>query len=43
MIFLGRGGVQVVFMLAFYSNDLSSDLDDAYSYFCKICVWKDRR
>ena len=35
---MGRGGGQVVSVLAFYSDDLSSNPADAYSFFCKICV-----
>ena len=35
---LGRGGGQVVSVLAFYSNDPSSNPADAYSFFCRICV-----
>ena len=34
----GRGGGQVVSVLAFYSNDLSSNPADVNSFFCKICV-----
>ena len=34
-----RGGGQVVSVFAF-SNDLSSNPPNAYSFFCKICVWK---
>ena len=30
---MGRGGVQVVNVLALYSNDLSSNPDEAYSFF----------
>ena len=40
---LGRGGGQVVSVLAFYSNDPSSNPADAYSFFCRICVWKERK
>ena len=42
-VYKGRGGGQVVSMLAFYSNDLSSNPAEAYSFFCKICVWKERK
>ena len=35
-----RGGGQVVSMFAFYSDDPSSNLADAYNFFCNICVWK---
>ena len=38
---LGRGGGQVVSMQVFYSNILSSNPSDAYSFCCKICVWKE--
>ena len=31
-----RGGGQVVSMLAFYSNDLSSNPADVNSFFCKF-------
>ena len=37
---MGRGGGQVVSVLDFYSNDPSSNPAEAYSFFCKICVWK---
>ena len=37
----GFDGGQVVSLLAFYSNDPSSNPPDAYSFICKICVWKD--
>ena len=36
----GRGGGQVVSLLAFYSDDPISSPTDAYSFICKICVWK---
>ena len=39
---MGRGGGQVVSMLAFYSNDPSSNSADAYSFLCKSCGWKER-
>ena len=39
----GRGGGQVVSVLAFYSDDLSSSPADAHSFFCKISVWKERK
>ena len=35
------GGGQVVSMLAFYSDNPSSNPTEAYSLYCKICVWKD--
>ena len=34
---MGRGGGQVVSVLTFYSDDLSLNPAEAYSYFCKIC------
>ena len=37
---MGQGGDQVVSVLAFYSDDLSLDPAEAYSFFCKNCVWK---
>ena len=37
------GGGQVVSMLAFYSDDPSSNPTNAYSFFCKICVWKEQK
>ena len=33
LLFLGRGGGQVVSVLAIYSNDLSSNPAEAYSFF----------
>ena len=38
---MGRGGGQVVSMLSFYSDDPSSIPAEAYSFLCKICVWKE--
>ena len=38
-----KGAAVVVSVLAFYSNDPSSNPADAYSFFCKICVWKERK
>ena len=35
---MGQGGDQVVSVLAFYSDDLSLDPAEAYSFFCKNCV-----
>ena len=35
---LGRGGGQVVSVLAFYSEDQSSNHAEAYSLLCKMCV-----
>ena len=40
---LGRGGGKVVTVLAFYSDDSSLNPAEAYSFFCKICVWKERK
>ena len=40
---MGRGGGQVVSLLAFYSDDPSSNLAEAYWFFCKFCVWKERK
>ena len=37
------GGGLVVSMLAFYSDDLSSNPAEAYSYFCNKVVRKDRK
>ena len=34
-------GSQVVSVLAFYSYDPSSNLTHVFSFFCKICIWKD--
>ena len=34
-------GSQVVSVLAFYSYDPSSNLTHVFSFFCKICMWKD--
>ena len=35
----GRGG-QVVSVLPFYSDNPSSSLAEAYSFFCINCIWK---
>ena len=35
---MGRGG-QVVSVLAFYSDNPSSNPADTYRFFCKICFW----
>ena len=40
---MGRGGGQVVSVLAFYSNDPSLNPAEDYSFNCKICVWKERK
>ena len=37
------GGGQVVSMLALYSDDLCSNPADGYSFFFKICIWKERK
>ena len=39
----GRGGGQVVSVLAFYSDDQSLNPADTFSFFCKICVWKEQK
>ena len=39
----GRGGGQVVSVLAFYSDDPSSNPAEAYSLFSVQCVGKDRK
>ena len=39
---MGRGGGQVVSVLAYYSDDLSTNPAEAYSFFYKIFAWKDR-
>ena len=40
----GRGGGgQVVNVLAFYPCGLSSNPTEAYSFFHKMCVWKERK
>ena len=41
LIFLGCG--LVVSMLAFYSNDPSSDPAEAYSFFCEMSVLNKRK
>ena len=40
---VGRGGGQVVSVLAFYSNDPSSNRSEAYRFLCKFFVWKARK
>ena len=40
---MDRGGGQVVSVLAFYSENSSSNSTEAYVFFCKICVWKEWR
>ena len=41
---MGRGGGgQVVSVLAFYSDDPSSDPAEACNFFCKICVIKEKK
>ena len=37
---MGRGGGQVVIVLAFYSDDPSLNPAEAYSFFCKIVFEK---
>ena len=39
-MYLGRGIDQVVSVLAFYSDDLSSNPAEAYSFFCNIVFEK---
>ena len=39
----GGGGGQVVSMQATYSDDPSSNPADAYSFLCKICIWKEQK
>ena len=39
----GPGWGQVESSLAFYSDNLSSNPNEAYSFFSKICVWKERK
>ena len=36
----GRGGGQVVSVLTFYSNDLSSNPAEVYSFFCKMFLFE---
>ena len=43
IIMQGRGGGQVVSVLAFYSNNPNSNPADVYSFIWKICVLKDRK
>ena len=40
MFLMGRGGGQVVSMLAFYSDDPSSNLTYGYIFFCKFVFEK---
>ena len=40
---LDRGSGQVVSVLPFYSDDLSSNPTETYSFFCTICVGKERK
>ena len=40
LLALGRGGGQVVSVLAFYSDDPSSNLAEIYSFFCNIVFEK---
>ena len=37
------GDDQVVSVLAFYSDDPSSNPAEAYGYICKICDWKEQK
>ena len=40
---LGRGGGQMVSVLAFYSDVPSSNPTEAYRYFYKILCWKEQK
>ena len=40
---MGRGGGQVVSVLTFYSDNLSSNPTVAYTLFCNICVGKEQK
>ena len=40
---MGRGGGQVVSVLTFYFNNPSLNPADTFSFFCKICVCKERK
>ena len=40
---LERGGGLVVSKLAFYTDDLSSNTAEAYSFFCKILFEKNKK
>ena len=40
---MGRGGGQVVIVLAFYSDDPSLNPAEAYSFFCKIVFEKNEK
>ena len=41
--FEGHGGGQMVSVLGFYSDDPSFNPAEPYSFFCKICVWKEQK
>ena len=41
--FMGLDGRQVVRVLVFYSDDPNLNPTEAHSFFCKICVWKERK
>ena len=41
-IIMGRGGGQVVSVLAFYSDDQSSNPADAYSFYVQIVLEKNK-
>ena len=43
MILLCRGGVQVVSVLALYSDELSLNTAEAYSFICKILISKEHK
>ena len=40
---MSRGGGQVVSVLTFYSDNLSSNPTVAYTLFCNICVGKEQK
>ena len=42
-VWKGRGGGQVVSVLASYSDDLISNPTEVYSFFCKFFVWNERK
>ena len=43
VVYCGRGGGQAVTVLAVNSDDPSLNPADVYSFFCKICAWKERK
>ena len=40
---MGHAATKVVRVLTFYSDDLSLNPTEAYSFFAKICVWKEQK